>query len=92
MYRILPYTYAQAKKLNVKVMPSKTSNKKIDVYTKDNEYITSVGAKGYLDFPTYKYYYGSEIANKRRKLYKLRHSKDRKIKYSNGWYADKLLW
>jgi hypothetical protein len=31
-------------------------------------------------------------ANERRKLYKIRHSKDRKRLYSNGWYADQLLW
>jgi hypothetical protein len=31
-------------------------------------------------------------AEKRRKLYKDRHDKDRKVKGSNGFYADKLLW
>jgi hypothetical protein len=31
-------------------------------------------------------------AKERRKLYKIRHSKDRKQLYSNGWYADQLLW
>jgi hypothetical protein len=33
-----------------------------------------------------------QFADERRKLYKIRHSKDRKITGSNGWYADKLLW
>jgi hypothetical protein len=31
-------------------------------------------------------------ASKRRKLYKDRHEKDRNVKGSKGYYADKLLW
>jgi hypothetical protein len=31
-------------------------------------------------------------AKERRKLYKVRHKKDRNVKNSNGYYADKLLW
>jgi hypothetical protein len=31
-------------------------------------------------------------AERRRKAYKIRHQKDRTIRNSNGWYADKLLW
>lgn len=92
MYRILPYTKAKAKKLNVLVMPSNKKGKKIDVYTKNWEYITSIGAKGYADYPTFLYYYGKKYADEKRRLYKLRHTKDRKIKYSRGWYADQLLW
>lgn len=28
----------------------------------------------------------------RRRLYKIRHEKDRHIKYTAGWFADKYLW
>jgi hypothetical protein len=35
---------------------------------------------------------GLEYANERKKLYKIRHSKDRNIKNSNGYFADRLLW
>ena len=29
---------------------------------------------------------------KRQKRYKMRHEKDRHIKFSAGWFADKILW
>lgn len=82
----------QAKRLNVIVKASKKEGKKIDVFTKDGKYITSIGAKGYLDYPYYLKYYGKQIADKKRKLYKIRHAKDRMIKFSRGWFADQLLW
>ena len=44
------------------------------------------------DYPTYKIKRGLNYANSRRRLYKKRHEKDRHIKWSNGWLADKLLW
>jgi len=91
MYTITNYTYEQAKKLKVNVKPSTKKNKKIDVF-KNGSYIASVGAQGYLDYPTYIKEKGLEYANKRRELYKIRHEKDRNIKNSNGYYADKLLW
>lgn len=28
----------------------------------------------------------------RRRAYKIRHEKDRHVKYSAGWFADKYLW
>ena len=91
MYHITNYTRQQAKKLKVKVKQSTDKNKKIDVY-KNNEKIASVGAIGYNDYPTYVNDKGLKYANQRRKLYKIRHKKDRKIVNSNGYYADKLLW
>lgn len=92
MYHILPYTKEQANKLNKTVKPSKNKNKKIDVYTKTNDFIVSVGATGYKDYPTFIQQNGKQFADKRRELYKKRHQKDRTIKNSRGWYADKLLW
>ncbi len=92
MYIIKPYTKRKAKMLNVYVRSSTRKGKKIDVYNKKWEYITSIGAKGYGDYPTFLLYYGKKHADERRKLYKLRHNKNRNVKYSRGWWADKLLW
>jgi hypothetical protein len=92
MYSILPYTKTQAKKLKVKVIPSSKQNYKIDVYDLKDNYITSAGAKGYNDYPTYIKEKGQQYANKRRTLYKKRHQKDRNKEGSRGFYADKLLW
>ena len=91
LYEILPYTRKQAKKLGVRVEPSTKPDKKIDVY-KDNKLVASVGARGYKDYPTYMKEMGIEYAEKRRALYKLRHTSDRTVVGSRGWYADKLLW
>jgi hypothetical protein len=92
-YEILPYTYKQAEKLGVMIMPSLRPTKKIDVFDKDfTKLLASVGARGYKDFPTYIKEDGLEYAKNRRKLYKKRHQKNRTIIGSAGWYADKLLW
>jgi len=88
----LPYTLAQAKKLNVKVRPSSKAEKKIDVFDKSGKFVTSVGARGYLDYPTYKKLFGKTVADQRRKLYKARHARDRKVKGTPGYFADQLLW
>ena len=91
MYNITNYTKQKAQELNVKIKPSSNPKKKIDVY-KGSKKIASVGAIGYKDYPTYLKADGKEYADKRRRLYKLRHSKDRKTIGTNGYYADKLLW
>ena len=95
-YRITDYTKNQAKKIGVSVKPSKVQGKKIDVF-KDGKKVASVGALGMNDYPTYKQKESKGIvekgtAEKRRKLYKQRHEKDRHVKGSKGFYADKLLW
>jgi hypothetical protein len=92
MYKILPYTVAQARRLNVKIAPSSRKGKKIDVFDKQGYYLTSVGARGYLDYPTYKKLFGKKVADQRRKLYKARHRADRKVKGTPGYFADQLLW
>ena len=91
MYQITDYTYRQAKKLGVDVKPSTDKKKKIDVIKNGNK-IASVGAIGYNDYPTYINEKGLSYANERRKLYKIRHSKDRVKIGTNGYFADKLLW
>lgn len=95
-YRIKRYTFEQAKKLGVEVRPSKVKGKKIDVF-KSGEKVASVGALGMNDYPTYLEkekdgLVAQGTATKRRKAYKMRHEKDRHIRGSKGFYADKLLW
>ena len=91
-YKIQPYTLQQAKRLGVKVSPSKDPSKKISVYDKNGKHLCDIGDKNYGDFPTFKSEKGMEYALQRRKLYKQRHEKDRHIKGSKGWWADQLLW
>ena len=91
MYKITKHTLKRAKKLGFTVKQSSNKTKKIDVYKKDKK-IASVGANGMNDYPTYQIKKGCKYAKTRRRLYRIRHEKDRKIKGSNGWYADKLLW
>ena len=91
MYHITQYTKNKAEQLNVKVKPSTNPKKKIDVY-KNNKKIASVGAIGYDDYPTHLIKKGKSYADERRKLYKIRHSKDKDKIGTNGYYADKLLW
>jgi hypothetical protein len=45
-----------------------------------------------MDYPSYIKANGKEYADERRRLYKIRHDADRKIRGSDGYYADKLLW
>jgi hypothetical protein len=90
-YQITQYTRDQARKLGVSVKHSTNPDKKIDVF-KNGEKIASVGAMGYGDYPTYMRTRGKEYADERRRLYKIRHTSDRNIKGSNGFYADRLLW
>lgn len=99
-YTIKNYTKNQAKKLGVIVKRSTNKKKKIDVFKKEKDKngkmilkkISSVGAIGYNDYPTYIKTKGKEYADKRRKLYKIRHNKYRNIKGTNSYWADKLLW
>jgi hypothetical protein len=91
-YNITPYTKKQAKKLGVKVRPSTKKGKKIDVLDWNNQYIMSVGARGYGDYPTYMKEKGKEYADERRRLYKIRHNKHREKLGTASYYADKLLW
>lgn len=96
MYKITEYTKKQARRLGVVVKPSSVDGKKIDVF-KDGKKIASVGGAGYNDYPTYmaleqKGKVPKGTANERRRMYKIRHKKDRLKKGSNGYYADQLLW
>jgi hypothetical protein len=88
MYEITDYTKRIAKSYNLDVKPSTNSKKKIDVF-KDREKIASIGSAGMSDYPTYLKTHGKEYAEKRRKLYYLRHKKDTGIA---GKLAKILLW
>ena len=91
MYQITEYSYRKAKQLGVEIKPSTKNNKKIDVF-KRGQLISSVGALGYNDYPTYIKEKGLEYANKRRDLYRQRHKNDINKIGSNGYYANQLLW
>ena len=91
MYNISDYTYQRAKTLGVQIKPSQKKNKKIDVL-KDKKVIASIGDIRYKDYPTYLREKGKQFADKRKELYKIRHSKDINVKNSNGYFAYNLLW
>ena len=91
-YRIKPYSYRKAESLGVQIKPSKVDGKKIDVFNKKGEKLASIGAIGYGDYPTFMAQKGKEFADEKRRLYKLRHAKDRVVRGTAGYYADKILW
>jgi hypothetical protein len=91
-YRIKPYSYAQAKKLGVTIKPSVLKGKKIDVFNRQGEKLASIGALGMGDYPTFMQTKGKEFADSRRKAYKSRHAKDRIVRGTAGFYADRILW
>lgn len=90
-YNITKYTFDRARKIGVTVRPSTNKTKKIDVYRKGKK-IASVGAAGMNDYPTYMKLKGNKFAKTRRRLYKMRHEKDRHERWTRGWLADVLLW
>jgi len=95
MYSIKKYTYNKAKTLGVIVKPSTNKTKKIDVFKKrgnTQKKVASIGANGMNDYPTYIQKRGLAYAKTRRRLYRQRHEKDRHVRGSAGYYADKLLW
>ena len=89
MYKITNYSRKQAKRLGVDIRLSKNTKKKIDVYKK-NKLLCSVGNVNYNNYPTHMIKKGKTYAKSRRRLYRIRHSKDRKK--GCGFYADKILW
>ncbi len=88
-YKISKNSYDIAKELNVTIKPSSNPKKKVDVY-KDGKKVASIGATNYNDYNTYIKSKGLDYANKRKKLYRLRHKND--LNKPNGYYANKILW
>jgi hypothetical protein len=91
MYNITQYSYNKAKQLGVVIQPSKRKYKKIDVYKK-GEYICSIGDNRFSDYPTYMITHGKTYANERRRLYNIRHSKEKDKIGTAGFFALKILW
>ena len=91
MYKITDYSKNRAKMLGVEIKPSKTKNKKIDVY-KNGDKIASIGSIQNLDYPNHIFKNGLEYANQKRKLYRLRHKNDINNKSGNGYWANNILW
>jgi hypothetical protein len=89
-YKITKRQRDNARRLGVEIRPSTSPGKKIDVI-KDGKRIASVGASGYADYDIY-LKSDSALAQKRRRLYKIRHEKNRKKPGTPGYYADKILW
>jgi len=87
-YQITDYSRKRAKELGVEIKPAQNKSKKIDVY-KNGTKITSIGATGYMDYPTYIKNRGRVFADKRRDLYLQRHARDSGVA---GYYARELLW
>ena len=77
------------------VAPSNREHSKYDVYdVKTDKKIASFGDRRYNHFNDKIGYYSHLDTNDiaRRKLYKLRHEKDRHVYQSAGWFADRFLW
>ena len=91
MYEIKPLQRKNARRIGVTIKPSTRKGKKIDVF-KDGKKIASVGALGYGDYASFLKEKGREFADKRRRLYKIRHEKNRKKIGTNSYYADQILW
>jgi hypothetical protein len=91
MYQIQPYSFTQAKKHNVIIKPSTRKGKKVDVFDKNQKFITSIGQIGYKDYPSY-LKVDRNLAEEKKRLYKIRHNKDRNVPMTAGFFADKILW
>jgi hypothetical protein len=92
MYKITNRQKRNADALFVKIKPSTLKGKKIDVFDIEGNKLASIGALGYMDYDLYLKTKGLAYANERRRLYQIRHAKDRTKKGSAGYYADKILW
>ena len=75
----------RAYRLGVRVSYSTRKHKKLDVFDKNGDYITSIGDVRYSD-------YLQHGDKERRARYKQRHEKNRHVEGSAGFYADKILW
>ena len=91
LYKIKPYSFEQASKLNVTIKPSRFAHKKIDVFKK-GELIASIGDSSYSDYPTHILERGKAYADQRRKAYRKRHAKDIHNKDENGFWSSEILW
>lgn len=96
-YEILPVMHKKARWLGLRLRPSRNPLKKIDAVDSKGR-VTSFGGRGYGDYYVFQKTKGLSYAKERRKLYKIRHAKDRAVrrdrtgKYTAGFLADRILW
>jgi hypothetical protein len=86
MYKIKTYHLKKARELNVTIQPSTKGNYKLDVF-QDGKYLTSIGDNRYKDYIMYRDI-DPILAEKRRKLYWGRHTKEGMREY----LAKHILW
>jgi len=94
-YSIKPLQRKKAQTIGVTIKPSTNKKKKLDVFNKEGKKVGSIGALGYMDYASYILRDGKKEADKKRKNYLKRHSKEPKMKNgkrTNSYYADKILW
>ena len=91
-YKITDYSYKKAKGLNIIIKSSKNNDKKIDVYTINNEFLHSIGDIRYNDYPNYCIIYNKQYADERRRLYHIRHKNGINIVNSKQYLSANLLW
>ena len=94
MYKIKQIQIDKANKIGVTIKPSENKKKKVDIF-KNGLKVGSIGAMGYKDYGTYLEELSKKEADKKRKNYLARHSKEAKTKdgkKTNSYYADKILW
>lgn len=94
MYKIKQIQIDKANKIGVTIKPSENKKKKVDIF-KNGKKVGSIGAMGYKDYGTYLEELPKKEADKKRKNYLARHSKEPKTKdgkKTNSYFADKILW
>ena len=91
MYPIRQYHRKQAEKLRVLIKPSSKGVYKLDIFSRNGDYLTSIGDNRYGDYVQFIEEYGMDYANHRRALYWNRHKKEN-IKGTRGYYALHILW
>ena len=91
-YKISEYSKKPAALLNLVIKPSKNKNKKIDVYTHNNEFLHEIGNILYNDYARYIEMYNLIYANKKRDLYHKRHQKGINIVNSKQYLSARILW
>ena len=95
-YEIKPRQFKNAKTIGVTIKSSKSKNKKIDIFNKENKKIGSIGGvrssktlikndeagknRFYGDYATYLDTIGKEKANIKKTAYLARHAKEPKMK------------
>lgn len=96
-YIIKPYSYRQADKLGVQIFASDNPKKKIEVYDEDGNFITYIGDPNYLDYPSYMELEArgelpKGYAKERRRLYRIRHAKEKDKEGTAGFFSWHILW